>query len=244
MMQLADTREACLAKGSLRLRHPPQRELIAEMSSCDRALVLRAQSGDRGAFNGLVRKYRHRVMQLSMRYTRNRDDAEDAVQNTFIRAFCALRQFRGDSAFYSWLHRIAVNSAKTVMSLRARDASVFKANAAGEREANESDAELDTPEALALTEEICGAVNGAIEALCEEQRTAIVLREFQGLSYSEIASAMSCPVGTVRSRVFRAREAIDGKLRRVFDDGLGRATGDTILGSRPAQTGGDCSSMA
>lgn len=228
----------------MRLRHPPQRELIAELGSCDRALVLRAQSGDRGAFNGLVRKYRHRVMQLSMRYTRNRDDAEDAVQNTFIRAFWALRQFRGDSAFYSWLHRIAVNSAKTVMSLRARDASVFKPNAADDREANESAAELDTPEDLALTEEICGAVNGAIEALCEDQRTAIVLREFQGLSYSEIASAMSCPVGTVRSRVFRAREAIDGKLRRVFDDGLGRAKGDTTLGSRPAQTGGDCTSMA
>lgn len=238
MLQLADTKKPRPANGSKPRGRPPQLGLLVELSSCDRALVLRAQSGDHGAFNGLVRKYRHRVMKLSMRYTRNRDDAEDAVQNTFIRAFWALRQFRGDSAFYSWLHRIAVNSAKTVLSLRARDASVFKTYAASEREGNEGPAELDTPEDLALTEEICSAVNGAIEALCEDQRTAIVLREFQGLSYSQIAAVMSSPVGTVRSRVFRAREAIDGRLRRVFDDGLGRARCDTQPGSRPTQPAG------
>lgn len=244
MMQLADTKEPCLANGPERPRRPPGRELIAESGSCDRTLVLRAQSGDHGAFNGLVRKYRHRVLKLSMRYTRNRDDAEDAVQNTFIRAFSGLPHFRGDSAFYSWLHRIAVNSAKTVLSLRARDASVFNTLAANEVGFDEGAAELDTPEDLALTEEIRSAVNGAIEALGEDQRRAIVLREFQGLRYSQIALAMSSPIGTVRSRVFRAREAIDGRLRRVFDEGLGRAKRDLLLGSRPAQSIGDYTSAA
>ena len=193
---------------------------------CDRALVLRAQSGEHGAFNALVRRYRHRVMKLSMRYTRNRADAEDAVQNTFLKAYWGLQQFRGDAAFYSWLHRIAVNCAKTVLSLRARDARAFRSATRNDDDVNETSValtELDTPEELALTDQICDAVNAAIEALCEEQRTAIVLRELQGLSYSQVASAMSCPVGTVRSRVFRAREAIDSQLRPVFDGGLGRA---------------------
>ena len=197
-----------------------------EVKSCDRILVLRAQSGEHRAFNALVRRYRHRVMKLSMRYTRNRADAEDAVQNTFLKAYWGLQHFRGDAAFYSWLYRIAVNSAKTVLSLRARDAGIFRSDARHDDELNDTSValkELDTPEELALTDEICDSVNAAIEALCEEQRTAIVLREFQGLSYSQVASAMSCPVGTVRSRVFRAREAIDSQLRRVFDDGLGRA---------------------
>ncbi|MGO8829385.1 MAG: sigma-70 family RNA polymerase sigma factor [Steroidobacteraceae bacterium] len=205
--------------------HLAELELIKAVKSCDRSLVLRAQSGERSAFNALVRRYRHRVMKLSMRYTRNRADAEDAVQNTFLKAYWGLRHFRGDAAFYSWLYRIAVNSAKTVRSLRARDASVFKPDARHDElyETSVALKELDTPEELALTDEICESVNAAIEALCEEQRTAIVLREFQGLSYSQVASAMSCPVGTVRSRVFRAREAIDDQLRRVFDDGLGRA---------------------
>jgi RNA polymerase sigma-70 factor (ECF subfamily) len=192
---------------------------------CDRALVLRAQSGERPAFNALVRKYRHRVMKLSMRYIRNRADAEDAVQETFMKAYWGLPHFRGDSAFYSWLHRIAVNSAKTALSLRARHSSVFASATKNAEELNDTSAvlkEMDTPEELALTEEICGAVNAAIDALADEQRTAIVLREFEGLTYSQVASAMSCPVGTVRSRVFRAREAIDHQLRHVFDDGLGR----------------------
>jgi RNA polymerase sigma-70 factor, ECF subfamily len=194
---------------------------------CDLNLVLRAQSGERGAFNALVRKYRHRVMKLSMRYTRNHADAEDAVQNTFLKAFGGLQHFRGDAAFYSWLHRIAINSAKTVLSLRARDASIFTSDIRNDDDSNEISVarkELDTPEELARTDEICDAVNTAIEGLCEEQRTAVILRDFQGLSYSQVASAMSCPVGTVRSRVYRAREAIDQRVRHVFDDGPGRAT--------------------
>jgi RNA polymerase sigma-70 factor, ECF subfamily len=217
-----------------RRQRPSELELIMDVKSFDRMLVLRAQSGEHSAFNALVRKYRHRVMKLSMRYTRNRADAEDAVQNTFIKAYWGLQHFRGESAFYSWLHRIAVNSAKTALSLRARNASLFVSTHRNADDTSDSSAaltDLDTPEELALTEEICSAVNASIEALCEEQRTAIVLREFQGLSYSQVASAMSCPVGTVRSRVFRAREAIDNQLRHVFDDGLGRAKTDRSLRS-------------
>lgn len=214
------------AKRRGRPRHSSQLESLMSVDCCDRALVLRAQFGEHGAFNALVRRYRHRVMKLSMRYTRNRADAEDAVQNTFLKAYWGLPQFRGDAAFYSWLHRIAINSAKTVLSLRARDARVFRSAARNHNDANHTSvalADLDTPEELALTDQIRGAINAAVEALCEEQRTAIVLREFQGLSYSQVASAMSCPVGTIRSRVFRAREAIDSQLRQVFDGGLGRA---------------------
>jgi RNA polymerase sigma-70 factor, ECF subfamily len=190
----------------------------------DRRLVLRAQAGEQNAFDALVRKYRERVMKLSMRYTRNHADAEDAVQNTFLKAYAGLPQFRGEASFYSWLHRIAINSAKTVLSLRTRDASVFRFDTWNDEvnETREVLKELDTPEELALTEEIRNAVNSAVEGLCEEQRIAIILRELRGLSYSQMAAAMGCPVGTVRSRVFRAREAIDHQLRRVFDDGLGR----------------------
>ena len=207
-------------------RQASELDLVLDVTPSDGVLVLRAQSGERGAFNALVRKYRHRVMKLSMRYTRNLADAEDVVQNTFFNAYWGLQSFRGESAFYSWLHRIAINSAKSMLSLSAHNASIFVSNSG---EAGHSDdtstapANLDTPEELALTDEICSAVNASIEALCEEQRTAIVLRELEGLSYAQVASAMSCPVGTVRSRVFRAREAIDSKLRCIFDDGLGRA---------------------
>lgn len=201
----------------------------------DRTLVLRAQAGEHEAFDSLVRKYRHRVMKLSMRYIRNLADAEDAVQNTFLKAYRGLKHFRGDAAFYSWLHRVAINSAKTVLSLRKRDAGIFVADTRNEDEMNETPVELkdlDTPEDLALTAEIRDAVNAAIEVLCDDQRTAIVLREFQGLSYSQVASAMSCPVGTIRSRIFRAREVIDNQLRHVCDGGLGRAN-QNVSGHAP-----------
>jgi len=206
-------------------------EPIASVDSSDRILVLRAQFGDRGAFNMLVHKYRHRVLQLAMRYMRNQADAEDTVQDIFMRAYWGLQHFRGDSMFYSWLYRIAVNSAKTAHAMRARQARRFPAGAEAGDESRCSPLQmtnLETPENLALTDQICTAVNDAIGGLCEEQRRAIVLREFDGLSYVEVASAMSCPVGTVRSRVFRAREAIDLRLRRIFDDGLGRVKGRPI----------------
>jgi RNA polymerase sigma-70 factor, ECF subfamily len=192
----------------------------------DRVLVVRAQSGELSAFNDLVRKYRHPVLKLSMRYMRNRADAEDAVQETFMKAYWGLHHFRGESAFYSWLYCIAVNSAKTALLLRARHSKVFVPASRNADEQHESSAQLketSSPEELASTEEICVAVNDAIEGLVDEQRTAIVLREFQDLTYRQVASAMLCPVGTVRSRIFRAREAIDAELRHVFDNGLGRA---------------------
>lgn len=201
----------------------------------DCMLVARAQSGERSAFNDLVCKYRHRVLKLSMRYTGNRADAEDAAQNTFVKAYCGLQRFRGDSAFYSWLHRIAVNSAKTAISLRVRDASIFEFDTRSDNSLNDASVapkELDTPEDIAHTEEIREAVNVAIGELCEEQRTAIVLREWEGFSYSEIASAMSCPVGTVRSRVFRAREALNAKLHQVIAGGLRRARCDVSSRAR------------
>ena len=201
----------------------------------DRMLVSRAQSGDRAAFNLLVRKYRGRVMKLAMRYMRNHADAEDTVQDIFVRAYGGLRHFRGDSAFYSWLHRIAVNSAKTAHAMSVRHARRFAAEPPGADDSicmSSHLKDLDTPEELALTGEICAAVNDAIADLCEEQRTAIVLRELDGLSYSEVASAMSSPLGTVRSRVFRAREAIDQRLRRIFEEGLRRAR------ARPARDAG------
>jgi RNA polymerase sigma-70 factor (ECF subfamily) len=196
------------------------------VKSPDRVLVARAQAGEHSAFNDLVRKYRHRVLKLSMRYMRNRADAEDAVQETFMRAYWGLQYFRGDSAFYSWLYSIAVNSAKTALLLRAHHSRLFVPAPRKADEMNENRAQVKdiaSPEELASTEEVCCAVNDAIEALADEQRTAVLLREFQGLSYRQVASAMSCPVGTVRSRIFRAREAIDAQLRQVFDYGRGRA---------------------
>jgi len=224
-----------------RQSRPAEMELFLSVKNCDRALVLRAQSGERGAFNALVCKYRQRIMNLSIRYTKNLADAEDAVQNTFLKAYCGLQTFRGDAAFYSWLHRIAINSAKTLISIRGREANPFsskiRCNEGGNGDVGMAP-DLDTPENLALTDEICDAVNTAIETLGEEQRKTILLREFEGLSYSQVASAMSCPVGTVRSRVFRAREAIDSRLRRIFDDGLGRAR--SAATSRPCRARKEC----
>jgi RNA polymerase sigma-70 factor, ECF subfamily len=231
MMYLTSTLKRVVAKRpDCRPRFSRPRS-ISDTRSCDRLLVNRAQRGEQRAFNELVGKYRQKVLALSMRYTGNQADAEDAAQNTFLKAYRALAHFRGDCAFYSWLHRIAINSAKTTRLLRMRHERIFHSIDSSADTANETPVskDWDTPEALVLTEEICDAVNGAIESLCEEQRTAIALREFSGLSYADVASSMSCPVGTVRSRVFRAREAIDIQLRHVFDDGLGRVRGDLAL---------------
>ena len=224
MMYLASTlKTAATKRPECRLHFSTPRS-IPDMRS-DWLLVNRAQGGEQRAFDELVIKYRQKVLAVSMRYTGNQADAEDAAQNTFLKAYRALGRFRGDCAFYSWLYRIAINSAKTTRLLRMRDERIFQSIASNADSAPEVSKDWDTPEALVLTEEIRNAVNGAIESLCEEQRTAIALREFHALSYADVASSMSCPVGTVRSRVFRAREAIDDKLRHVFDEGLGRARG-------------------
>ena len=191
----------------------------------DLSLVRRVQRGDKGAFDALVLKYQHKIVKLVMRYVRNPAEAEDVAQEAFIKAYRALPQFRGDSAFYTWLYRIAINTAKNALASRERNPVAYDLDRNAADEAYDVQARMkdaDTPEGLVLTEEIRSTVNAAIEALPEDLRTAIVLRELEGLSYEEIAAAMDCPVGTVRSRIFRAREAIDRRLRDVFEGGLGR----------------------
>lgn len=198
--------------------------MLHQADSFDANLVRLAQGGDCRAFNALVGKYRARIMQLTLRFARNEADAEDLVQETFLKAYRALPSFRGDAAFCSWLHRIAINAAKTALGASARNAHVVSMD--GIR--GEEIADFDTPENLAVTGEILSAISAAIDALCEEQRRAIVLRELDGLSYRQVAGAMSCPVGTVRSRVFRAREAIHLRVRESFDEGLGRVCGEAL----------------
>jgi RNA polymerase sigma-70 factor (ECF subfamily) len=191
----------------------------------DLVLVKRVQRGDKTAFDLLVRKYQHKVVKLVLRYVRNPAEAEDIAQEAFIKAYRALPQFRGDSAFYTWMYRIAINTAKNSLASRDRSPIAYDLDLTDPEESHSVQTKLqdpDTPEGLALTEEIRGIVNSAIDALPEELKTAIVLRELDGLSYEEIAAAMECPVGTVRSRIFRAREAIDKRLREVFEGGLGR----------------------
>jgi RNA polymerase sigma-70 factor (ECF subfamily) len=193
----------------------------------DLSLVRCAQSGESRAFDRLVLKYRARVVELAMRYTRNSADAEDATQETFIKAYRGLRHFRCESAFYTWLYRIASNCARNLLNTRRRDLLSKAIDFSDYHNAARHPTrlrELATPEELALTADIRGMVNTALEGLSEEHRTAITLREIDGLSYRQIASAMSVPIGTVRSRVFRARDLIDYKLRRVHDGGLGRHT--------------------
>lgn len=192
----------------------------------DLSLVRRVQGGDKGAFDALVRKYQHKLVKLVMRYVRNPAEAEDIAQEAFIKAYRALPQFRGDSAFYTWLYRIAINTAKNAVVSRDRSPIEYNID---RNDATEESYEMqgrmkdsETPEGLVLTDEIRRTVNAAIDALPEDLKTAIVLRELDGLSYEEIAAAMDCPVGTVRSRIFRAREAIDRRLREVFEGGLGR----------------------
>ena len=185
----------------------------------DRALVERVQAGDRTAFDLLVRKYEHRIVKLVMRYVHDHAAALDVAQEAFIKAYRALPSFRGDSAFYTWLYRIAINTAKNWLvaeSRRPNDRSLDQDG--GEAyDLNERLRHGDSPEHMVLTDEIRDTVERAIAELPEDLRTAIVLRELEGMSYEEIAQTMECPVGTVRSRIFRAREAIDKELRPLLD---------------------------
>ncbi|HUH29819.1 MAG TPA: RNA polymerase sigma factor RpoE [Rhodanobacter sp.] len=186
----------------------------------DRALVERVQRGDKRAFDLLVRKYQHRVIGLVSRYVRGHAECEDIAQEAFIRAWRAMDAFRGDSAFYTWLYKIAVNTAKNhlvAMSRRppADDVDVDDAAFTASAERMQDNA---TPEHEMMRQEIEQSVFSTVQALPEELRTAITLREVDGLSYDEIAHAMDCPIGTVRSRIFRAREAIDEKLRPLLSD--------------------------
>jgi RNA polymerase sigma-70 factor (ECF subfamily) len=190
----------------------------------DLTLVQRVQQGDRRAFDQLVLRYQHKVLKLVMRYMRNHAEAEDIAQEAFLKAYRAIHSFRGDSAFYTWIYRIAINTAKNALVAAKRRPLDYDLDLQ-DPEQNERNGRLRdeaTPESLLLTEEIRETVDAAIGALPEDLRRAVVLREYEGLSYEEIAEVMGCPVGTVRSRIFRAREAIDRQLRPVFDAGLGR----------------------
>jgi len=184
----------------------------------DAALVQRVKQGDRSAFDLRVAKYQHKILNLIMRYVKDSSEAMDVAQEAFIKAYRAVPSFRGDSAFYTWLYRIAINTAKNHL-VAARRRPVSLDIDPGDAEGFEPFAALrdgDTPERLALTDEIGEAINQAVEELPEELRTAILLRELEGMSYEEIAQAMDCPVGTVRSRIFRAREAIDKRIRPLL----------------------------
>jgi RNA polymerase sigma-70 factor (ECF subfamily) len=185
----------------------------------DQELVRRVQAGDQSAFNLLVLKYQHRVLKLVGRFVNDPTEAEDVAQEAFLKAYRALASFRGDSAFYTWLYRIAINTAKNALVSQRRRPVDFDLDLQDpdqyERQARLKEA--DTPEGVLLTDEIRTVVEEAMEQLPEDLRTAIVLRELEGLSYEEIAEAMDCPVGTVRSRIFRAREAIDKKLKPLLD---------------------------
>ena len=192
-------------------------EGVAEPS--DLELVRRAQRNERGAFDLLVLKYQHKVIKLVARLLRDPSEAEDVAQEAFVKAYRALGSFRGDSAFYTWLYRIAVNTARNAIASRQRRPLDYEAELSESEQLNLASRlrDSDTPEATALSEEIRETVNEAIEQLPEDLRTAIVLREVEGLSYEEIAAAMDCPVGTVRSRIFRAREAVDRALKPLLD---------------------------
>jgi RNA polymerase sigma-70 factor, ECF subfamily len=185
----------------------------------DQQLVERVQAGDKAAFNLLVLKYQHRVLKLVSRFVNDAAEAEDVAQEAFLKAYRALASFRGDSAFYTWLYRIAINTAKNALVSSRRRPVDFDLDLQDPEQYDRHAKlkEADTPEGVLLTEEIRTVVERAMEQLPDDLRTAIVLRELEGLSYEEIAEAMDCPVGTVRSRIFRAREAIDKKLRPLLE---------------------------
>jgi len=180
----------------------------------DAQLVRRVQKGDKGAFDLLVLKYQHKIVNLVMRYVRDPDQALDISQEAFLKAYRALPRFRGDSAFYTWLYRIAVNTAKNHLAAQRRRPMDVELDLQDpeQYELHAKLKETDTPEGMTLSQELHETVERAIDGLPEDLRTAIILRELDGMSYEEIAQTMDCPVGTVRSRIFRARDAIGKKI--------------------------------
>ncbi len=185
----------------------------------DQKLVIRVQKGDNAAFDLLVRKYQHRVAKLVGRFVRDHAEAEDVTQEAFIKAYRALRGFRGDSAFYTWLYRIAVNTAKNYLESRGRRPMSLDLELEGLETLDGSDGlrEQATPERQLLTGEIATTIQRVLDLLPADLRMAITLREVEGMSYEEIAEIMDCPIGTVRSRIFRAREAVDKELKPLLE---------------------------
>jgi RNA polymerase sigma-70 factor, ECF subfamily len=200
----------------------------ASPADTDLMLVERTVAGDQKAYELLVLKYQRRIERLIGRMVRDTDLVEDIAQETFIRAYRALAQFRGEAQFYTWLYRIAVNTAKKALGDLKRDPLVSENALRGGDEEDETSAvenELttaETPETVLAAKEIAAAVNSAMEALPEELRQAVTLREIEGLSYEEIADVMNCPIGTVRSRIFRAREAISTKIKPLLENQSGK----------------------
>jgi RNA polymerase sigma-70 factor (ECF subfamily) len=208
----------------LRQEGEPMQELAPELVDVDAALVERVQRGDQRAFEMLVVKYQRRIQRLIARMVRDVDLVEDIAQETFIRAYRALPNFRGDSAFYTWLYRIAVNTAKRALIGLKRDPLLTEAamGAQGDDEGEGSRVENEltdgeTPESILASRQVADTVNEAIAALSDDLRQAITLREIEGLSYEDISELMNCPIGTVRSRIFRARESIASRLRPLLD---------------------------
>ncbi len=186
----------------------------------DQALVERAQKGEKQAFDLLVTKYQRKLGRLLSRFIRDPAEVEDVAQEAFIKAYRALPSFRGDSAFYTWLYRIGINTAKNYLVAQGRRAPTstgFDSEEAETFEDGDQLRDINTPESLLHSKQIGETVNAAMESLPEELRTAIVLREIEGLSYEEIAKIMDCPIGTVRSRIFRAREAVAARLQPLLD---------------------------
>ncbi len=209
------TKSAIVAKGQ---KQDTGMQMTDQQAS-DNQLVSRVQKGDRRAFDLLVLKYQHRILSLVGRFISDYAEAQDVTQEAFIKAYKALPSFRGDSAFYTWMYRIAVNTAKNHLISRGRktptqdidldDAEFFTGEAAMK--------ETDTPDGLLQRDQLRDVVFDAIEQLPDELRRAVTLRELEGMSYEEIAEAMECPIGTVRSRIFRAREAIDKKMQPLME---------------------------
>lgn len=192
--------------------------MVSSDREADQALVERVQRGDKKAFDLLVLKYQHKVGNLIARYIRDPAEVLDVTQEAFIKAYRALPKFRGDSAFYTWLYRVAINTAKNHLAAQARrpPSDDIEADMAEQMDMGSPLKEYATPENLALEREIAHTIQRALDQLPEDLRTAITLRELEGLTYEEIAQAMECPIGTVRSRIFRAREAIDAKLKPLM----------------------------
>ncbi len=185
----------------------------------DAQLVRRVQKGEKGAFDLLVLKYQHKIVNLVMRYVRDPDQALDITQEAFLKAYRALGRFRGDSAFYTWLYRIAVNTAKNYLAAQRRRPMDIELDLQDPEQfdLHAKLTETDTPEGMTMSHELHDTVARAIDALPDDLRTAIVLRELDGMSYEEIAQTMDCPVGTVRSRIFRARDSIGKKIGTLID---------------------------
>lgn len=210
------------------MTHPSSASPPPSPADSDLLLVERTVAGDLRAYDLLVIKYQRRIERLIGRMVRDTDLVQDIAQETFLRAYRALHQFRGEAQFYTWLYRIAVNTAKKALMDLKRDPVVYEGALRPEGEDDETSRPVqeptsdETPETVLAAREIAAAVNAAMEALPEDLRQAVTLREIEGLSYEEIATAMACPIGTVRSRIFRAREAISARVRPLLENRSGK----------------------